>query len=295
MEPVVLVGSATIDEQVLEGSDPRVQLGGVVTYGGAAFVAGGVRALAVCNLGGRYSAAAVRVLETLGIALCPGTTEVMTSFRNRVLPDGSREQRILAIGRPIDEELIARALSGLPKPHVHLGPLHGEDISPTALKAIVAAAGTTTLDVQGLLRPARTGDVRCEVTGLLRDALAASRFVKADESELQTVLQVAGPTTDGLLHRFDIDEIVVTRGGEGGYVLSRRRKVDFPAIPATRMYDTTGAGDVFFAAYLVARLHDGQETAAACCRAAAVAARHVAGELLQPGVLSLTAPTEAVP
>jgi sugar/nucleoside kinase (ribokinase family) len=284
---VVLVGSATIDEQAVGASASRLQLGGVVTYGGAAFVRAGVPALAVCALGGPFAGPARTVLDRLGLGLCAGETGVMTSFRNSVSADGSRTQQILALGRPIDEQLMSRALGGLSGAHVHLGPLHGGDISPGALRTAVGLAGRITLDIQGLLRPARTGAVRHEVTDLLPDALAASSIVKAEEAELQAVLAALDKTAEELLREFRLDELLVTRGSAGGYVLIRAQKVEFGAAPAVRVRDPTGAGDVFFATYLAARLREGCGIAAACERAAAVAAQHVAGEFLEPGALLL--------
>src|SRR5437764_12360850 len=105
MATVIVVGSATVDEQLVDSDAPRLQLGGVVTYGGVALVRGGVSALAVCNLGGVHGDAARAVLERFGIRPCVGPTDVMTSFRNKVLPDGEREQHLVTVARPIGAEL----------------------------------------------------------------------------------------------------------------------------------------------------------------------------------------------
>src|SRR4051794_11241018 len=136
MVEVVVVGSATIDEQVLPGQPPRTQIGGGVTYAGAAFAQWGLSALAVCKLGGGWGRAARARLRQLGIAVESGATPEMTSFRNAVSAEGEREQTLISLARPIDRALVTRALDRLPPPHVHLGPLHGNDIDADALELL---------------------------------------------------------------------------------------------------------------------------------------------------------------
>ncbi len=63
----------------------------------------------------------------------------------------------------------------------------------------------------------------------------------------------------------------------------------FRAKPIAEIHDTTGAGDVFLAEYVAARLHEGASVPDASDRAAALAAQHVAGTLIAPGALALTA------
>ena len=311
--PTLIVGSATVDEQVAPDGVPRLQLGGVVTYAGAAFAQGGLSPIAVCNIGGPWAVAARGLLAKLDIRLCGGHSEAMTSFRNTVGPDGERKQDLVSMARAIDADAIARALEGVERPHVHLGPLHGEDISEAALHAVAARAETVTLDVQGLLRASAIGAVREQAAHVLPHALAVSRVVKAGQEELAALLTALEPdagtgdppslklrrtsrgsgiggkrTAERLLQEYDIDELVVTCGSAGGYVVSSHSdKTTFSAAPIERLRDTTGAGDVFFAEYLVARLYEGATVREACERAARVAARHVAGDFIEPKALAL--------
>ena len=159
MVTVVVVGSAAVDEQIAPDGVSRVQLGGVVTYGGATFVREGLRAVAVCNLDARWGPAVRAGLQRLGVEVCAGPSSSMTRFQNRLLPDGGRQQQILGIDDAIGAEVVARALEGVDAPHVHLGPLHGADISDEALQFIASRASVVTLDVQGFVRRGETG--RC--------------------------------------------------------------------------------------------------------------------------------------
>jgi hypothetical protein len=150
MVAIVIVGSATIDEQLVHGREPRLQLGGVVTYAGAALARLGFAPWAVCNLGGPWGSAARARLEQFGIAVEAGATAVMTSFRNTVFADGEREQYLASMALPIEHSLVTRGLRGIDEPHVHLGPLHGSDIDRAALQMLVEHASYVTLDVQDL-------------------------------------------------------------------------------------------------------------------------------------------------
>jgi sugar/nucleoside kinase (ribokinase family) len=287
MDSVIIVGSATVDEQVVRGAT-RAQLGGVVTYAGAAFVSGGVPAIAVCNLGGPWATSVRRIFDALGIRLIAGPSAGMTTFRNEISADGERQQHILNATPSIDGALVRRALRDAPAPYVHLGPLHGNDLAQSALQAITTSASLVTLDVQGLLRSTAPGPVRVEVSPSLATCLSAAKVVKADYVELGFMLDALGQSVEGLLEAFEIDELVVTMGSRGGYVATRSgRIVQYAAEPASRLHDTTGAGDVFFAVYLLERVHREATIPEACARAAAVASQHVAGLFIATSQLAL--------
>ncbi len=283
-----MVGSATVDEQSLQGRPLQRQLGGVVTYAGAALAQQGLAPLAVCNLGGAWAATARDRLRQLGIAVEADTTPVMTCFRNTVLADGERLQELVSLARPIDRTLIARALDGLGHPPVHLGPLHGTDIDLDALELLAQRASYVTLDIQGLVRASRRGPVTIERSPYLSSYLRFARVVKASDAELQDLCEFEGCEFSELLRRYDIEELVVTEGSRGGYVVNHLGdRWPYAAVPVPHVVDTTGAGDVFFAVYLAERLHRGRSTSDAAANAAKSAARRVAGLLIDYHVLEL--------
>ena len=51
-----------------------------------------------------------------------------------------------------------------------------------------------------------------------------------------------------------IATLVVTRGPAGALALEEGKRTDVPAVPVTQVIDTTGAGDLFAAGFLAARL-----------------------------------------
>ncbi len=64
-------------------------------------------------------------------------------------------------------------------------------------------------------------------------------------------------------------------------------KVSFEAKPVPRIIDTTGAGDIFFAAYLIYRFHKHRNISESTQYAASIAARYVAGLYIPVGQLKL--------
>ncbi|HUS62638.1 MAG TPA: hypothetical protein VMY34_10610, partial [Acidimicrobiales bacterium] len=166
-ERVFVVGSAAVDEQISVHGAVRVQLGGVVTYGGTTFVREGLQVTALCNLEAASGPAITNALNRLGVEVCPGTSSSITAFQNRLLADGGRRQEVLGIADPIGAELVDAALEGVEAPHVHLGPLHGSDIGGDALEVIAVRAVVVTMDVQGFVRRGAVGPVFDEPTPLL--------------------------------------------------------------------------------------------------------------------------------
>ena len=50
-----------------------------------------------------------------------------------------------------------------------------------------------------------------------------------------------------------VDTLVVTRGADGATAIARGERISIPAAPVKQVVDTTGAGDLFAAGFLVAR------------------------------------------
>ena len=101
-------------------------------------------------------------------------------------------------------------------------------------------------------------------------ALQCADYVKTSNDELELVLADCGLTLDQLMRDCSVAEWVVTEGSHGGWVASGKgERTKFASAPVTMVADPTGAGDVFFAAYLAHRLHRGVgiDTAAqrGCC------------------------------
>ncbi len=272
----VVLGSVTTD-RIVQGGRAVEKVGGVATYAGLTYRRHGLPVTVVTNLAAG-DAGMLAVLERRGVRCMVGPSEATTRFVNRVDGD-DRRQEMPAAAAPIPAALARPALEDARL--IHLGPLHPHAFAPDLWPLVAAHDALAALDVQGYTRRAVHGVIEPHVDPSVAEALAAVGFVKADPDELAAVLAALALDLPSLMTRFDLREVVVTEGRKGGCVYERSgRRFPYAAAPVARVVDPTGAGDVFFAAYLAARLHEGRDLPEACAHAAETAARQVEGHYL---------------
>ena len=166
-----------------------------------------------------------------------------------------------------------------------MGPLHPRDLAGDVLTAM---DGVVSLDIQGYVRRIERTQVFQGIAGNLYAALQRADYVKTSSDELELVLADCGLTLDQLMRDCSVAEWVVTEGSHGGWVASGEgERTKFASAPVATVADPTGAGDVFFAAYLAHRLHRGVGIDTAAQRAAALAARQVEGGFIDEATLRL--------
>jgi len=281
---VLVIGSATID-QVEQDGISTVKMGGVVIYGGITFRKHGLRTAVVSNIATQDEEPFRRIFRQQDIRLFNGVTETTTVFVNHVDVDrDERRQEMPVRAAPITADQAQPAIGSAY--HVHLGPLHPNDIR-TDLFKFVAEKKRVTLDVQGYVRRVEKGKVHPCISESLDEALAVSSVIKAEREELQEILswyyrhrQTRQMRIEDLINEYKLNEVVVTAGREGGYVVSASGEVVDYKAPQVKVADTTGAGDVFFAAYLVSRLHERRSIRESCEHATGIAVRHVKGRYI---------------
>jgi len=281
---VAVIGSATIDT-IIEGGIRFRQIGGVVTYAGITFRRHGTDTFVVTNVA-RDDAASFDLLRREGIRVIAGDSDETTHFVNYV--DGfSRRQEMPRCARPIAPEQLCAVLGVVD--HVHVGALHPRDISPAGLLLLRGATPVVSVDIQGFARfREEDGAIVPRVAEILPAVLSAAHFVKVDEAELKTILQACALSLSAFTDVFAIDEVVVTQGRRGGFVrTSSGVEYRYGAKPVDRVHSTVGAGDVFFADYLVHRLYDRMGIGASCEAAAALVARQIEGRYLTSEMLAV--------
>jgi sugar/nucleoside kinase (ribokinase family) len=282
---VAVVGSVTID-RIVENRKTSERLGGVVTYGGLTFQRLGVSTAVVTNIAANHRGL-LDVLAAEGLAVHAGTSRLTTHFVNRAQGDW-REQLMPEAAAPITAGQVKPLLSEIR--HVHAGPLHPDDIEPQAMALMAESKKLVSLDVQGYLRRTENDRIVAAVSAGLEGALRSAHIIKADEEELTLMLDHFRLSLPGFLQRFRIDEAVITRGSRGASVWTRAGEgYHFGAETVRRPVSTVGAGDVFFAAYLVAHVYRKLDIDMAAMFAAGVAAKQVGGKHLAPGLLDLGA------
>jgi sugar/nucleoside kinase (ribokinase family) len=284
---VLVVGSVTID-RIIENRKTSERLGGVATYGGLTFQRLGVETAVVTNVA-EAQRGLLDVLAAEGLAVHDGASRLTTRFVNEARGDW-REQLMPEAADSITAGQVKPLLSEVR--HVHAGPLHPDDIEPQAMALMGESKKLVSLDVQGFLRRAENGRILPNLSAGLEGALRSAHIIKADEEELTLMLDHFRLSLPGLLQRFRIDEAVITRGSRGASVWTRAGEgYHFGAETVRRPVSTVGAGDVFFAAYLVAHVYRKLDIDLAAGFAADIAAKQVAGKHLAPALLDLATGT----
>ncbi|MEE2627336.1 MAG: PfkB family carbohydrate kinase [Candidatus Latescibacterota bacterium] len=279
----LVVGSATVD-CIIRGEERVYKAGGVVVYGGLTLLRSG-HEVAVCANIAANDRDVIIPLHKEGGQLHLGDDTVTTHFVNRVEGD-DRQQEMPLAARPIERADLQGAVRA--SNYALLGPLHPHDIAEDAL-AWLSARGNLTLcaDLQGYIRRVEDGLVRARVSASVEGVLQAAECIKLSQDELDLLSVWAKCDIGQLIERYNLREVVVTKGSLGGYVQDLRGVHRFEAEPVTRVCDPTGAGDVFFAAYLSARIVEKKPTSIAVRAAARLAAEQVGGTFLGEDILAL--------
>lgn len=280
---IAVVGSTTIDK-IVSQHQRIIKIGGATAYAGITYSRHGIGTQVVSNIapGDRKI---IRRLEQENVVVLNGPTDRTTQFINDIRQH-SRRQKILYRARSIQLQqlsAVAKRAGAL-----HLGPLHPDDIEPAALTALNAHNLKIFLDVQGYTRKVGPPQVSAAVSKHLTSALKAAHIIKANGAELNLIVDHYQENLTQIMKSFEIEESVITLGQDGGWVESMcSGKSDFSAQKVATAVDPTGAGDVFFASYLVGRFLNNQNIADACRYAARTAGRQVSGKHITFDVLAL--------
>lgn len=268
-----IVGSTTIDKIVSQQQSVS-KIGGVTAYAGITYSRHGLDTLVVSNIA-KNDRTIIERLEQENIIVLNGQTNRTTHFVNNIKKD-FRRQKVFNRARsiqPCQLSAVIKRVGGL-----HLGPLHPDDIVPEAMTALPNTDLKVFLDVQGYTRKVVAKKVSAAVSRHLTAALNAAHILKANEAELKVILEYYQKGLTALMETFEIEESVITLGHKGGWVVTLNgEKFEYPADRIENVTDPTGAGDVFFAAYLTCRFLNNQDIPNACRYAARIAARQVEG------------------
>ena len=281
---VLVVGSTTID-RIVHPERTAWKLGGVTTYAGLSFQRQNIDTSILSNVAVQDEHI-LGALSREGLQVWRGDSKKTTHFVNHIKGD-ERYQELPFMADSIRMAQIAPLLKSIDL--LHLGPLFPEDIESGRLWELKDAAPCVSLDLQGYIRKRKRDFVYPAVSEFLAPALQAATFVKADHAELSFILERYDMSLPELLKAFAIREIVVTQGAQGGVVRDvHGNELRYKAHPAKREGDSTGAGDVFFAAYLTQRVFKKHSADDAAELAAETATRQVEGTYITAQELSLS-------
>jgi sugar/nucleoside kinase (ribokinase family) len=163
----------------------------------------------------------------------------------------TRTQVLRGAGTPFSAEDVTRLSAWA----FHFGPLVKQDIPLQILKQAAAKAQIVSLDVQGMVRPARLGMITQEDWTDKEKWLECVHILKADETEAFILSgQRDMDRAAAVLASFGPIEVVITLGSRGSLIYAEQRLHKIPSWPPRKLEDPTGCGDTYMAGYLYERL-----------------------------------------
>jgi sugar/nucleoside kinase (ribokinase family) len=273
---IAVIGSTTVDKIVAKNSS-FFKIGGVTTYSGITYARHGIKTFAVTNIAPLDSELSNR-LQKQNVIVCHGQTEYTTHFENTIDGD-NRRQRIPLKARKIGSLQISNVLKHVRS--VHLGPLHPSDIDIKAIKLLTAPDLFVIVDAQGYVRSVKNEIVYPHVSKKLTNVLKASQIVKVNASEYDKICNYYQMHAAELVKRFKIEEFIVTLGKKGGFVKTGLGDcIHYDPVEVKTIEDPTGAGDIFLAAYVIARFSNTKDISNACKYAAKLVSQHIEGDYI---------------
>jgi sugar/nucleoside kinase (ribokinase family) len=246
----VVVGAASRDVTV---DDPRGwRLGGGVTYCALTLARLGIGTAALVGVDQAAAKAwELDLLREAGAEVRLVPLDHGPVFENAERPDG-RVQTCLDGGSPVPVGALPAAWRTAE--WWVLGPVAGE--LPEGWAAVPSAAAHVALGWQGLLRDLRPGEhvgrVPPRESALLARAelVAVSRHDVDQDLPISALIGLLGPGAELILTAGDAGGFALHVGGDGRAVSLKR----YPALRSAHEVDPTGAGDVFLAALVAARI-----------------------------------------
>ena len=235
----LVVGALSRD--LLIGSDGSTQLrsGGGVHHGGITLARLGSSVRVVTRVHPEDEEDLPAPLRAEGVEVLALPSDATTTYVNQYHAREDRHELKVA-SDPIAPEDVPRGWREVDL--VQLSPLHQNDIAPETVAELHGLKG---FDVQGLLRGRGSEGLRA-----LPSYLENVDVVQVSESDLSGLL--GGQSLGHFVQRYDVKEMIVTRGSRGATLVTEKGATEVPA-RGVAGGDPVGAGDVFLASYLFLR------------------------------------------
>ncbi len=231
----------------------RQMPGGAASYTSMALKSLGLDVAVVTKVAQEDQIHLLNALKNARIAVFCQESKQTTTFENIYLGENVdvRIQRVTAIAFPFSPHDLPHIASTI----YHVGPLTDQDISLELLQHLARRDIRISLDVQGLVRRIKDGEVTEGDWQEKEPGLGGIDILKADENEARILSgEIDVEKAAMKIADFGPRETIITCGGRGSLILAEGRFYRIPPGPARRVVDWTGCGDTFMAGYIYQRL-----------------------------------------
>ena len=261
MYGVCVIGHATRDVLTFGSQPPREMPGGASLYTGIACQRLGLNTAVITKMRKSDAQEVSRKLAEVGAGVFCLESEATTVFKRTYSGDNLelRDQQVVSIANVFESGDLGQVRAKC----FHLGPLTNEEMSVDFLKTVCREGGLLSLDVQGFVRKIEQGRVELVDWPEKQEGLGCVNILKAHLSEAQILSgEVDVERAAGVLAELGPDEVIVTMGGRGSFILADGRPYKIPAYSPRVMIDPTGCGDSYAAGYIYYRLQSDDVPAA---------------------------------
>lgn len=249
---VCVIGHTTRDI-IRIGRTTRTTPGGTAYYTSMALRRLGLRVAVVTKVAKQDRATLLRDLKREKIEIFCKESKSSSVFENVYTGKDvdNRVQQIRSLGTPFSQKDVEEVAAT----SFHVGPLTNQDIPVQLLKQLTTRAKIMSLDVQGMLRPARLGAVNEEDWPEKQQGLACVDILKAGEKEALVLSghKVVDKAAQALAS-LGPKEVIVTMGSRGALIYAEQALHRIPCCTPRKIVDPTGCGDTYVAGYLYQRL-----------------------------------------
>ncbi len=244
---LVLVGAVSRDENIY-GERREKAIGGAVTYGAYAAKRSGAHVGVVTKLAEVDGHLAHRFTDE-GIATWVLPSTHTTAIRN-VYNSVDREKRVCTC-LAVADAFTPTCLPDITTRIVHAAALIRGEI-PLGTVQAMANLGQVGLDVQGVLRVNRGGEMVFEPSDEADEAIRSVTYLKADAAEAE-ILTAKTDLAEAALDLADRGPVEVVISHHSELVLSFEKKIYREPLTPRGTDGRTGRGDTLFCSYLARR------------------------------------------
>lgn len=253
---IYIIGHLCIDQVIIQGKKQPISMGGTAAFSSmlCSRLAPAEQVSVISKIGPDYPDDFLETLWNTKVDTANVTRvkERTTRYVLEYFDSDERQLTLKAICAPITIEDLADKLEDAKL--LYFGPIANEIPVKTIIESKERSNALVALDVQGIIRHRDSqGQLYFKTSPKIDEMLPYVDIIKCDLAEAQT-LTGASKIRDifTYLSNLGVKTVIITRGHSGSVIkMPGGVVIKVPSIILKTIYNTTGAGDCYFGAFLI--------------------------------------------